>query len=1333
MPYDEQGNFYGSNEDLGDLEAKYVKPNPASQIPGQVSSSKPEESKSLREKAVAALMQYNPLMVMKSLKEASGAVALGGVLPVAAPLSAGVQALNAAPGNAYRRSLGEKEVETPSANELMQKYGEAIYPKTQLGQDMVGGVSKLMDTLKVPAAWPMVPNAPRRPMLTPTDVRVGAGQVRQLAKELRETPADFQAAQSGLKRQNLYGEDTLGVKAQAAADALGDTLEQRKSAGKSLIPGLPEALTPETKLYAVRPKGSRIVQAKLPATAKGYNPDNNLIGDMVEDIYDDVPSGEMPPALILQKYSRKYLSENDRFRELLRESERQKAREMFPDAPSSGDAQRAYDVLYSNQSKRNEMQLQTIEDVLNSPEGARYREQGVPTPKEFMTRMSEAERILKGPFTNFITKNVGAEGDPMVSLARQGITYESPEKINNLAQFANSSTLAERRLAGGFPAMGSFVEERLAKTGELDRLNEEIQNIEAIREPLFNRAHEEGIDPASIPEYAEATNPLRLKLREREKLQGDLENIKLATSMENLGDTVVAPKTKQQMLKDIPYEQRQFFPSVTKAADDEKLFAATTKSLLNDMGYKKLGEDLLNDILEGKAGDTSKLTIENFIRDKHMSRVEAEKAAKLQQQQYRAALETSLTERLKNDQNVQTFGNAAIITLDKNTPKDVAIRDMSVDTSILDHCVGQCGTAPKGRKNVLTGQQQYYEPIVDPITGKPGKNSPDQASTIYINDLQRGDELVSVRDAKTGLPAATIQLTPAGQGQNDTGQFNIGYASGAKNGAVDPAYVGAIKDYLNSRASVINSSGTNLVDNTGIFDTTVPGEWRRVTKAAGLSKDQAAAFEAETDTPRFITVDDVKEMSKKYSAMEPSASRELTTSRPSEGDRMPDDLDVMDLLRLHGDRMSNEQTRWLERFARRWEEGVDESQTGQRIEREMTAEYDDWLANNRLQPPPTEDLGLGDWEVDNAHGANNQGFVAGTVANDLFYTDVAVDGTANTSAIEDTIFGLRNGQIDHQAFRDLPEQTRQAGMNLVADIMQAMIHLPEERYNIPPATVQEIQARFASPGITVDTLMRMRGYAQRGEDGSIFANLSQASRDGAARMITDEINRRGQAPDQPAQPAQPGQVAVRAQVPREIQTLSMQDLVNGLSPSRNRQAQELANQYFDENIIDGDNTTIGALTDMIRSYAIGPHAESPFEVRELAARRLESLNTGAQQDADQIAETLRDAMYDDMTPEEAMRQADRDVSTLLRHGEAAWEDLIGPLAEDIPWSRNLQARLIENLRIIADQFREMRDEGHAKGGLIKKNRKANKARTPSVVNMRYPELAEMQYRYGGMV
>jgi hypothetical protein len=1558
MPYDEQGNFYGSNEDLGDLEAKYVRPDYSSQIPGQVSTSKSEAPKSLRERAVSALAQANPLMVGRSLVDTTKSFIGSSVLPIVAPVSAGVQALNAAPGNIYRRSLGEEEVTTPTAEELMQKYGQALAPKTEMGKGFIGGVSKLMDTLKVPAAFPMVPNAPRRAMLTPTDVRVGAGQVKQLAKELRETPADFQAAQSGLKRQNLYGEDTIGVKAQAAADALGDTLERRSASGRSTVPGLPGALTPETKLYAVRPKGSRIVQAQVPATAKGFRTDNDTISGLVEDVYGDVPAADMPPAMVSEEYIRRFLQNNPPLREAVIAAERQKAVEMFPDAPTEPSAHRAYGVLYSDPSKRQVAQLGVIEDLLNSPEGAAFREQGVIGPKEFMARMADAERVLKGPFSNYINKTVGAEGSPTVKLARQGITYEHPEDISQLAEFANPTELADRRLASGFPAMGSFYEERLAKTGELDRLNEEIKVLEDIRAPLFNRAHEEGIDPASIPEYAEATNPLRQKLRQREQVLGELENIKLGTAMENVEDSLVRPMTKKSMLKTLPYEQQQFFPSVTKAAEDEKLFRIAHPALLKDMGYKKLGAALLEDILTGKAGDTSKLTIENYMREKGLSRIEAEKAAKVQEQKYRQTLQTTLLDRLRSDQSVKTFGNASIITLDQNTPREVAIRDMSTDTAVLDHCVGQCGTAPQGRKNILTGKQQYYEPLVDPITGERSGRGNDE--TVYVRDLERGHELISVRDSNTGLPAATIQFIPtSGGSQLRDGTFDIGYASGAKNEAVDPAYTNAIRDYLNQRSGSIRSAGDRLADHTGVFDATNPGDWRRVTKEAGLTKDQAAAFdfEAGEGLPRFVTVDDVKaatkdvrEASRALTAQDQGQAAALTTtdhalmvndfnsawsnavegarensaSNPNrvegamnravltifqqhledpvaftqegvtrlrraerdmeniiansyaqnrevdteladglsellidvrgirssierranstqfQGTPMPDNMDAMELLRAHGDRMVERQRGWLREFNRRWEETPD-TPRGERILDDMTAEYATWRENNRLLPE--ENLPVGDWEPDAGHAANNPGLlqaadrlslalryeippvtaeeiltyrympieslqefrdqarqgIEGTIFENLparsrlgawrMLTDIIDERTVGenynllrNSMLTDIQLGLLDPELidmnmvvesirDQQSANSPLINVGNAERQMLADYIQQHGWEPEfnlpggllgrqparqlpapvapaeervrglaRRYNIPPDTVQEIQARFNHPDTTVVGLTMLRDAARAGDPWTIFQNLSQASRDGAANMVTDEIIRREQAPQLPAPVApaqQPLQLAQAAPVPRHIQTLGIQELVRDLSPAWNRQAQELADTYFNDNIIDDNNVTISALTNMLRNYRVGPHAEAPNEVRELAARRLESLNTGAQQDADQIGETLREAFYDDMdSPAEAVQQIERDIAMLERQGEAVWEDLIGPLAEDIPWSRNIQSKLLDNLRIIADQIREIRDqvdEDFAKGGLVKKKRKANKARTPSVVTRRHPELAEMQYQYGGMV
>lgn len=1322
MAIDPQGVFYGSEEDLGALEAKYKKPDLASQIPGQVSTSQPDRPRSLRERAVSALTQANPLMIAKSFQDMTKTLVGGAALPVVAPISAGVQALNALPGNLYRRSRGEQEVKTPSADELMRRYGQTISPQTQAGQSFQEGLGKLMDTLKVPHAWPVTPNVPRRPLLTPTDVRVGAGQIRQVAKELRETPADFQAAQSGLKRQNLYGEDTLGVRAQAAADALGDTLDRRRSAGLSAIPGVPQAVTPETSMFAVRPGRTRLVQPKIPDTARGYAPEYNTLNDIVSDVYGDTPAAQMPPEMVMSEYADRYLPAGSDIRDAVTNYGRNKAQEMFPDAPNRTEAQRAYDVLYSNRTERNRQQLSEVEEFLSLPENAVYRE-NTPTPSEFMQRMAEAERVLKGPFTTFISKNVGAEGDPTVKLARQGITFEDPAVLADAAQFADAASLAKKRLAAGFPAEGSFYEERLSKTEELDRLSAEIQNLEDIRRPLFEQAQAQGVDPASISGYAETTNPLRQKLRQREQLQGELENIDLATKVENLSDFAVGPKTREELLKSIPFTERQFFPSVTKAGESETLYTGN-RSLIRELGFDKLGKQLFEDILTGKAGDTSKLTIENYMREKGLSRIEAEKAAKLQQQQYRTALQNALLERIRSDQNVQTFGNAAIITLDENTPRDVAMRDMSADTTVLDHCVGQCGTAPQGRKNILSGKQQYYEPVIDPITGE--RSSRASGDTSYVTDLQAGHQLVSVRDAKTGLPAATIQLIPNSRSRDlSDGKFDIGYASGAKNGAVNPAYSGAIRDYLNSRADSIRSTGGNLSDNTGVFDSTSPAEFRRAAREAGLTNEQVKAMDW-GDLPRFITVDDVKAVANKAAKAVAVQEAPVVTLNERDYEVMRGDLNAA---------LQNVTQAAVENSAYSRPEAVQEG-INRIVARVSNLHLNDPVAFTR---EGATQLRRAERDLENSI---ENAYAQRTDLDDeiaLALEDFMIDVRGIRDNIERRLAANEAGAREQapavqpdpsaNAFDDIgdwePDPTAVANQPAPAQVEDRFALAL--RYNIPPVTVQEIQARFRDDTLTLQNLNSMARNAVEGARGSIFENLPEESRLGAEQMIRDEIGRRAAVePQAPAQPA--AQLAQRNPVPRDIQVMARADLMNAMEPRGITQAQELARTYFNDNVIDGNNVSISSLTGMLRDYRIGPHAAANPDVREFAARELEAMHNESMMGAEILVDHLN-GTYMDMDPEEARSRIDRDISWLERSGEAGWADLLGPTrAAAIPWNRNIQHHLIEYLLAL----RENR-EGFAKGGMVKKKRKAKKARTPSVVTRRSPELAEMQYRYGGMV
>jgi hypothetical protein len=574
-----------------------------------------------------------------------------------------------------------------------------------------------------------------------------------------------------------------------------------------------------------------------------------------------------------------------------------------------------------------------------------------------------------------------------------------------------------------------------------------------------------------------------------------------------------------------------------------------------------------------------------------------------------------------------------------------------------------------------------------------------------------------------------------------------------------------------------------------------------------LSKDQATAFEAEMDIPRFVTVKDIKEMSKEYLTIEqPSQSRSLAVvdrnrmpDMPAEellstyrdqltqgqqnwlsdfmdrfdtqvddtgpgraredallreydrwsrentlqiGDPMPDNMDVMDLLRAHGDRMTDRQRQWLENFASRWEREVDGTPEGERIQEEMIDDYDRFLSNNRLQPDPLANL-FDDLEPDPTAVANQPALPPPTDARVLALADLyEVPQDMVRSILQEArgttarLVEIQNQIADGDGrFQTLTGRSRDGAMALLDDLVADRNQAPNEApifslvrlYDLPPVTVRELQRRFAVPETTVASLSRMRDSARTGAQLTIFENLPQENRDGAVRMITDEINRRmAEAPEQPA-----AQLAERTPVPREIQVMAMQDLVRDMSPAWNRQSQELADTYFNDNVIDGNDVTISALSGMLRNYRVGPHADAPFEVRELAARRLEGLHNQAMMDAEQIADTINEAFYDDAEgPEEARTMIRRDIRLLEQNGERAWEDLVGPMIEDYPWSRNLQHHLIQYLR----NMLELR-EGYAKGGLVKKKkkRKAKKPTMALVVTRKNPGLAEMAYRYGGMV
>ena len=171
--------------------------------------------------------------------------------------------------------------------------------------------------------------------------------------------------------------------------------------------------------------------------------------------------------------------------------------------------------------------------------------------------------------------------------------------------------------------------------------------------------------------------------------------------------------------------------------------------------------------------------------------------------QYKANAETNMQKTLAQYvPNDKVFENVGVLEISNNLglPSEEIARILSDDTAVLDHCIAQGGSAAEGTINPWAPEKgrKGYEPIYDPATGQRNPKASRDTSS-YISAVKNGDQLVSFRDTATGLPKATFQFHLNDVDASGMPNYTIGYASGWKNGAVDPAFVDGIKSYLNSR------------------------------------------------------------------------------------------------------------------------------------------------------------------------------------------------------------------------------------------------------------------------------------------------------------------------------------------------------------------------------------------------------------------------------------------------------------------------------------------------------------------------------------------------------
>jgi hypothetical protein len=784
----------------------------------------------------------------------------------------------AAIGGAWQALLSGE----PSSVEQNQYdlYKRLAQPSTRQGQAFEENVAGALEASKLPPVFPEAAGLAGRGF-TPNDARVIAAEAKNFGKQVREIPTDFTNAQSGLTRIDpLTGKPTIGTKLQGVAEGVGDIIAQREAAGKSAIPALLDA-----KMNIVRPEGTRILRAKQPEGGADIKINSNRSGqvDTLDPLLGELNDFTMidrsaPVSMVVEDYLRTYMDLTNRNNRLhdqnWNKTALKQARELFPDAPDDQTALSAMTTRYggAHTNEMDQQKLRALDEYAKSPEAAEAVAQGatpIPSVDDFYKMHEASNKWRNNNLGNFISKYSGTASDPALKLAEQGLTFSDPSELLRLQPEYEYRARINRELAQ-MPEDGIIAPKLEAKQYELDQAVQYQNEIGNEGDPNAQRAAGDKVA----------------------KLRKEVDNLKIGAAYENAVDASVRPANAQSLAEDLNYENRQYFPSLTGEKDPNALAYRLKSGFVERLGFDQIAAQMHKDILSGKIAldKVPNISVDAYIKKNAEARKAAQEVEENQKLLYTSTVKKRFSDMAQNlPPDAMKFGNAFVLESTSDTPQAEVMQRASDDTGCLDHCVGQGGSASQRGYTVhpFTGREKStYEPIMRlDLPGVPNPKASDRAqteTTSYIRGVLNGNkQLGHIRDASTGMPAATIEFIKLGPNK-----YDVGYVSGpaevggATNGPIDEKYHNAIRDYLNSRADQINETSSPLSRNTSIYDTADQGYSGGAVEAGYRDNhDLRAAY---PDLPRFITKEDAQAIREgTYQMPEPSPSRAVAPALPA--------------------------------------------------------------------------------------------------------------------------------------------------------------------------------------------------------------------------------------------------------------------------------------------------------------------------------------------------------------------------------------------------------------------------------------------------------------------
>lgn len=686
--------------------------------------------------------------------------------------------------------------------------------------------------------------------LRPSDVQVLGKQAIETGREISSIPADFRMAQQGLKRMTDEGKPTYGVSIQQMADELGDYAQRQRERGKPTVSILgAQNLMPDTKLNAVRNvnEGQLLRPVNTP-TVKFADTD---IGDQVgiANFLANLETVDLAnPAQVTQSYRNLFFNEQPALIEAYDTFKTAKIKEVYPNM-SDTDAGAAY-LIGVSEAQRAKDNLQWLNEFTQLPEAralAATEGTQLPTLAEFEDRVKATESFKSGPLLKQIAKYAGTKEDPLLQAARQGLTVYSPTALLGSA-IPERGLERIRRTAGQNPA-GEYAQELADSNAKLTTLQNEIAELARLRSTYA----------MGTTQYEATTNKQTEKRRALEREEENNQNIKLARAYESSSDLGVIQGSAGSFKNRIHKAYQQFLPGLESAPQDSPMFDIGRNDF-DRTGLKALGQQYINAILKGEIppNQVGNMSLAKFLKKSVEPRIAQEKAEKLADIARREQFDAKVLEAAAAIPNHLKFGNVGAVELTKDMPKPELMRNFALDTEVLDFCSGEGGSG-QGKKHFLTNEERRYTPVVDYVTGATpiGSSGIDRG---YANNVKNGDQYTSMRDLSTGYPIAAIEFVRTPKSTATAPNYNLHYANGYLNGVIRPEYQAGIKDYLNSRASEINSIGAYLTKNIDLYDRNSQTSVHAAMDKMRIPRSSIPKSVIQSELPRFFAPEDLQDL-----------------------------------------------------------------------------------------------------------------------------------------------------------------------------------------------------------------------------------------------------------------------------------------------------------------------------------------------------------------------------------------------------------------------------------------------------------------------------------------